>query len=59
MPIFDFICSKCRTSTECIQKVSDAAPYCPICKETMEKQLSKPGFVKVEATPLRWVKEKQ
>ncbi len=46
MPIYEYKCSSCGFTKDCIQKVSDAPlVVCPECgKETFSKQLSAPGF---------------
>lgn len=44
MPIFDFHCEKCNTSTEKLVKHNDPAPKCDNCGEQMSKVLATPAF---------------
>jgi putative FmdB family regulatory protein len=45
MPIYEYICEKCGSHTEAIQKVSDPPlKRCPKCRGKLEKIMSRTSF---------------
>lgn len=46
MPLYEYHCTACQTSTEILQKISDApATECPHCHQNaLEKQISSTSF---------------
>ncbi len=44
MPLYDFHCADCHTTSELLVRSSDATPLCPKCGSTqMSKQLAVPS----------------
>lgn len=45
MPIYEYVCVKCGSQTEKIQKVGDAPPKrCSKCRGRLEKKVSRTSF---------------
>ena len=45
MPIYEYVCSKCRSHFEVIQKVGDPPlKRCSNCKSRLEKKVSRTSF---------------
>lgn len=45
MPIYEYVCEKCGSHIEVIQKVGDAPPKrCAKCKGKLEKKISRTSF---------------
>ena len=45
MPIYEYICGKCHTTTEVLQKFSDPPlAKCPHCKGKLKRVISKNSF---------------
>ena len=45
MPIYEYVCVKCGSQTEMIQKVGDAPPKrCSKCRGKLEKKVSRTSF---------------
>jgi len=45
MPIYEYVCVKCGSQTEIIQKVGDAPPKrCSKCRGKLEKKVSRTSF---------------
>lgn len=46
MPIYEYICNKCKNVTEILEKINEISNHvCPICKNTtLEKKISASYF---------------
>jgi len=45
MPLYNYVCEKCKTETTVIQNFREDAPVpCPSCKEIMKRALGRFSF---------------